>query len=119
LIRPLFAAACRLGSGRLDGLRDCVRRGRMIRCRVCGEKGATLGCHKATCRSSYHLPCARRHHCLLQASKPSRRPSAWATVFQGPRCLGLRARPAIAGGIRPLFHAWQLCSHSLQHMHKG
>ncbi|GAB4823708.1 hypothetical protein N2152v2_010754 [Parachlorella kessleri] len=55
-----------LGSGQLDSLKDAVRRGRMIRCRVCGEKGATLGCHKATCRSSYHLHCARRQRCLLQ-----------------------------------------------------
>ena len=50
----------------MDSLKDAVRRGRMIRCRVCGEKGATLGCHKATCRSSYHLHCARRQRCLLQ-----------------------------------------------------
>lgn len=32
------------------------------------SKGATLGCFKRTCRSSYHLACARKYNCLLQVS---------------------------------------------------
>ena len=36
-----------------------VRRGRLIKCKVCNSKGATLGCHVATCKNSAHLPCAR------------------------------------------------------------
>lgn len=32
------------------------------------SKGATLGCFKRTCRASYHLACARKYNCLLQAS---------------------------------------------------
>lgn len=31
------------------------------------SKGATLGCFKLTCRASYHLACARKYRCLLQA----------------------------------------------------
>ena len=50
-------------------MREAVRRGRMIRCKTCYSKGATLGCHKRTCRASCHLPCARAHHCLLQVRR--------------------------------------------------
>lgn len=57
-------SVCR-GDGMLAGVKDAIRRGRMLRCRICGLKGATLGCLKRTCRSSYHLPCAREHGCLL------------------------------------------------------
>lgn len=32
------------------------------------SKGATLGCFKLTCRASYHLACARKYKCMLQAS---------------------------------------------------
>ena len=53
------------GEGLLEGIPAAVRRGRMLRCKVCNEKGATLGCLKKTCKSSYHLRCARLHGCLL------------------------------------------------------
>lgn len=53
------------GEGILEGIPEAVRRGRMLRCKTCGQKGATLGCMKKTCRSSYHLDCARKHGCLL------------------------------------------------------
>ena len=46
-------------------MRDAIRRGRMLRCKTCNLKGATLGCLKKTCRASYHLSCARNHGCLL------------------------------------------------------
>ncbi|KFM23217.1 PHD finger protein 11-like protein [Auxenochlorella protothecoides] len=41
-----------------------VLRGRGIRCRLCGEKGATLGC-MTTCPVSLHLPCAAKGGGLL------------------------------------------------------
>jgi hypothetical protein len=53
------------GEGILEGIAAAVRRGRMLRCKTCGQKGATLGCLKKTCKCSYHLPCARDHGCLL------------------------------------------------------
>jgi len=49
----------------LEGVKEALRRGRMLRCKVCNERGATLGCLKRTCRASYHLSCAREHNCLL------------------------------------------------------
>ncbi|KAK9812437.1 hypothetical protein WJX73_010562 [Symbiochloris irregularis] len=52
--------------GQLAGLADAVRRGRMIKCKTCGQKGATLGCHHKSCRLSYHLQCARKSSCLVQ-----------------------------------------------------
>lgn len=52
----------------MEGIKDAVRRGRMLRCKRCNEKGATLGCLKRTCKASYHLPCARDHDCLLMVS---------------------------------------------------
>lgn len=36
-----------------------VRRGRSIKCGLCDDKGATIGCRLQKCRLSYHLPCAR------------------------------------------------------------
>ena len=43
-----------------------VRRGRLIKCKVCNSKGATLGCHVATCKNSAHLPCARFKKWLME-----------------------------------------------------
>jgi hypothetical protein len=54
------------GDGILEGVKDAIRRGRMIRCKHCNERGATLGCLVDTCRSSYHLPCARECGCNLK-----------------------------------------------------
>jgi len=54
------------GDGLLEGVKDAIRRGRMIRCKHCNEKGATLGCLVETCRSSYHLACARECNCTLR-----------------------------------------------------
>ena len=53
-------------NGSVERASEAVRRGRMIKCKLCGEKGATLGCHKRSCRASFHLSCARDHGCLLQ-----------------------------------------------------
>ena len=53
------------GDGILEGIPAAVRRGRMLKCRRCNEKGATLGCLKASCKHSFHLTCARKHGCLL------------------------------------------------------
>jgi hypothetical protein len=53
--------------GRFAAVEDACRRGRMIKCRACGAKGATLGCISRTCRLSYHLPCARAAGCALSA----------------------------------------------------
>ncbi len=53
--------------GQLEKLADAVRRGRMLKCKICGTKGATLGCHVRSCRSSFHLHCARASGAVLDA----------------------------------------------------
>ena len=58
---------CR-SSGLRAGLAEAIRRGRSLKCRICGQKGATLGCHHSICRHSYHLSCAREGKCLLMVS---------------------------------------------------
>ncbi len=42
----------------------------MLRCKVCNEKGATMGCVLKTCKKSFHLPCARATKCALQVCSP-------------------------------------------------
>ncbi|KAG0171140.1 hypothetical protein DFQ30_001412 [Apophysomyces sp. BC1015] len=37
-----------------------LRRGRGMRCHVCKEKGATIGCFDSKCSKSFHLPCAQK-----------------------------------------------------------
>ena len=63
---PDFGMQIYVDHGQLAGLADAVRRGRMIKCKTCGQKGATLGCHHKSCRLSYHLNCARKSSCLVQ-----------------------------------------------------
>lgn len=40
-------------------------RGRLLTCRVCKEKGATLGCTFRPCRAMFHLPCAINSMCYI------------------------------------------------------
>ncbi|CEJ00195.1 hypothetical protein RMCBS344292_14260 [Rhizopus microsporus] len=37
-----------------------LRRGRGMRCYVCKEKGATIGCFESKCSKSFHLPCSQK-----------------------------------------------------------
>ncbi|KAI9470552.1 MAG: hypothetical protein EXX96DRAFT_491184 [Benjaminiella poitrasii] len=37
-----------------------LRRGRGMRCHVCKEKGATIGCFESKCSRSFHLPCTQK-----------------------------------------------------------
>ena len=55
------------GEGVLVGVRDAIQRGRRLKCKHCGEKGATIGCFSKRCKSSYHLPCARQQ-CILRGN---------------------------------------------------
>ncbi|MEW5303074.1 MAG: hypothetical protein WDW36_005802 [Sanguina aurantia] len=43
-----------------------VRRGRALRCKLCNERGATLGCFQEGCPAVYHLQCAQSVGCQLQ-----------------------------------------------------
>ncbi|KAK6917118.1 hypothetical protein RJ641_017869 [Dillenia turbinata] len=36
-----------------------LARSRRIKCSLCGNKGAALGCYEKSCRKSFHIPCAK------------------------------------------------------------
>ncbi|KAK6932119.1 BRCT domain [Dillenia turbinata] len=36
-----------------------LARSRRIKCSLCGNKGAALGCYERSCRKSFHIPCAK------------------------------------------------------------
>jgi hypothetical protein len=42
-----------------------VRRSRALRCMVCRDRGASLGCYQTGCQRVYHLPCAHSAGCLM------------------------------------------------------
>jgi len=42
------------------------RRGQRLKCTVCNQKYATVGCAHKSCRKTFHLPCAVRSKALLQ-----------------------------------------------------
>ena len=58
-------------AGGLEKVDEAVRRGRMIKCKACNRKGATLGCHIRSCRHSFHMVCARATKCRLHVRSPS------------------------------------------------
>lgn len=49
-----------------DNMRKAVRRGRMLRCKACKQRGATVGCFDSGCQCVYHLPCAAEVGCRLE-----------------------------------------------------
>ncbi|KAG8236143.1 hypothetical protein J437_LFUL001592 [Ladona fulva] len=55
--------------GLLMKVREAVNRGRRVRCALCRETGATLGCCLRGCPDSFHLGCAFRSGCLLLEDK--------------------------------------------------
>ena len=54
---------------KLRNVMAAVRRGRLIKCAVCGEKGATVGCFLDWCPRSYHLHCAVSAGCEFNNNK--------------------------------------------------
>ncbi|XP_075145916.1 histone lysine N-methyltransferase trithorax [Haematobia irritans] len=66
--------------GSLQNVHSAVSRGRMIKCSVCGNRGATVGCNVKSCGEHYHYPCARSKNCAFLADKsmycPTHAPSA-------------------------------------------
>ncbi|XP_021924700.1 histone-lysine N-methyltransferase trithorax isoform X1 [Zootermopsis nevadensis] len=55
--------------GSLQNVHSAVSRGRMIRCRACGKKGASVGCCARNCAETFHFPCARRIGCSFMDDK--------------------------------------------------
>ncbi|XP_044314625.1 histone-lysine N-methyltransferase trithorax isoform X1 [Drosophila rhopaloa] len=55
--------------GSLQNVHSAVSRGRMIKCTVCGNRGATVGCNVRSCGEHYHYPCARSIDCAFLTDK--------------------------------------------------
>ncbi|KAH8283780.1 hypothetical protein KR054_001096 [Drosophila jambulina] len=55
--------------GSLQNVHSAVARGRMIKCTVCGNRGATVGCNVRSCGEHYHYPCARSIECAFLTDK--------------------------------------------------
>ncbi|XP_063697206.1 histone-lysine N-methyltransferase trithorax [Culicoides brevitarsis] len=51
--------------GSLQNVQSAINRGRLIKCSVCGNKGATVGCNVKNCGEHYHFPCAKQAECLF------------------------------------------------------
>nr|CAD7591676.1 unnamed protein product [Timema genevievae] len=66
--------------GSLQNVHSAISRGRMIRCRLCGKKGASVGCCTRNCAETYHFYCALKNKCALMDDKtvfcPSHRKDA-------------------------------------------
>nr|CAD7434264.1 unnamed protein product [Timema monikensis] len=66
--------------GSLQNVHSAISRGRMIRCRLCGKKGASVGCCTRNCAETYHFNCALKNKCALMDDKtvfcPSHRKDA-------------------------------------------
>ncbi|XP_058404117.1 histone-lysine N-methyltransferase SETDB2 isoform X2 [Diceros bicornis minor] len=43
-----------------------IKRGSKLKCKFCGEKGATVGCDVKACSKSYHFFCAKNDNAVLQ-----------------------------------------------------
>lgn len=43
------------GIGRLKNVKAALRRGRLLRCSLCNQPGATIGCRVDRCPQNYHL----------------------------------------------------------------
>ncbi|XP_067634471.1 histone-lysine N-methyltransferase trithorax isoform X2 [Eurosta solidaginis] len=55
--------------GSLQNVHSAIARGRMIKCTVCGGRGATVGCNVKSCGEHYHYSCARNITCAFLTDK--------------------------------------------------
>lgn len=55
--------------GSLQNVHSAISRGRLIKCSLCGNKGATVGCNVKSCGEHYHFPCARASNCTFMKNK--------------------------------------------------
>ena len=101
--RTAMRAMCPAGQvyesheGKLEKVGVAVRRGRMIKCRFCGHRGATLGCHIRSCRTSFHLPCARYNGSRLDVRPLASSPSGYLPQCSAEHWLSLQRLSAFEG----------------------
>eukprot|EP00045_Choanoeca_perplexa_P014946 m.179712 g.179712 ORF g.179712 m.179712 type:complete len:2032 (+) comp16848_c0_seq13:2573-8668(+) len=51
--------------GSLTKLSDAVRRGRKLKCSICKQLGATVGCCHPSCTANFHFGCGRDKHAVF------------------------------------------------------
>ncbi|RUS80752.1 hypothetical protein EGW08_011475, partial [Elysia chlorotica] len=55
--------------GSMQNVMETVNRGKKLRCDLCQEVGATVGCCATNCRANYHFMCARKDGCMFQVNR--------------------------------------------------
>lgn len=55
--------------GSLQNVHSAISRGKKIKCTVCQNRGATVGCNVKSCGEHYHYPCARSIDCSFMTDK--------------------------------------------------
>lgn len=55
--------------GSLQNVQLALSRGKLVRCVVCNEKGASVGCCYRNCVKTYHFQCARKVFCVFNENK--------------------------------------------------
>lgn len=55
--------------GSLQNVQLALSRGKLVRCIVCNEKGASVGCCYRNCVKTYHFQCARKVFCVFYENK--------------------------------------------------
>lgn len=55
--------------GSLQNVQLALSRGKLVRCVVCNEKGASVGCCYRNCVKTYHFQCARKLFCVFNENK--------------------------------------------------
>ncbi|GAX79023.1 hypothetical protein CEUSTIGMA_g6463.t1 [Chlamydomonas eustigma] len=101
--------------GTLRGVLAAIRRGRQIKCTLCGKRGATIGCRVTHCGSSYHLTCAVKAKCRFYPDKYLLSCPAHAKLFRNENgSIGgdhydyvLPCIPSLDDGIHPSQHQQQ------------
>lgn len=55
--------------GSLQNVQLALSKGKLVRCVVCNEKGASVGCCYRNCVKTYHFQCARKVFCVFNENK--------------------------------------------------
>ncbi|XP_060246606.1 PHD finger protein 11A-like [Meriones unguiculatus] len=50
----------------VESVKKEIRRGKRLKCSLCKNRGATVGCDEASCAKKYHLLCGKEDKAVLQ-----------------------------------------------------
>jgi len=62
-------------AGNLYNIMKEIRRGRVMDCVLCNQRGATVGCYRRSCRGNYHVHCAMETGWDFTSGEPFRCPN--------------------------------------------